>query len=179
MQAIQAATQNPAKLFHQDYKLGTLEPNKLADLILLDADPLTDIRNIQKIHMVIKGGEVVDTSYHRHYYPALTELEYVGLSSSSAPVPQISEVITITMNTSSMVINNASPFELVVKGGGFHMTSLVHLSGRPLETTFVNRNELRAQVPTERIRAEGTFPVTVVTPWPGGGTSNTSTLTVK
>jgi imidazolonepropionase-like amidohydrolase len=36
--------------------LGTIEPGKLADLVLLDADPLTDIHHTQAIHGVIRAG---------------------------------------------------------------------------------------------------------------------------
>jgi hypothetical protein len=55
----------------------------------------------------------------------------------------------------------------------------VELQGRPLETTFVSGTELRARVATERIRTEGTYPVTVFTPWPGGGRSAAKALSVK
>jgi imidazolonepropionase-like amidohydrolase len=40
-------------------RLGTLESGKLADLIVVDGDPLTDITAMQRIHMVVKGGEVL------------------------------------------------------------------------------------------------------------------------
>jgi imidazolonepropionase-like amidohydrolase len=40
--------------------LGTVEANKLADLVILEGDPLEDIRNITRIHRVVKGGEVHD-----------------------------------------------------------------------------------------------------------------------
>jgi imidazolonepropionase-like amidohydrolase len=39
--------------------LGTLAPGKLADLIVVDGDPLTDITAMQRIHTVVKGGEVL------------------------------------------------------------------------------------------------------------------------
>ena len=41
-------------------ELGTLEPGELADLVVLDADPLADIRNTQAIHRVMKGGAIFD-----------------------------------------------------------------------------------------------------------------------
>ncbi len=41
-------------------ELGTLEPGKLADLLVLEADPLADIRNLRRIHSVVKGGRVFD-----------------------------------------------------------------------------------------------------------------------
>lgn len=179
MQALAAATRVPAALIHKDYKLGTLGAGKLADLLIVDADPLADIRNTQKIRSVIKNGQVVDIRYHRDYYVEYSEIEDVGSNSASALVPVITEVISNTLNQNSQVIHDGSPFELVVKGRDFHSTSLVHLNGRPLATRFVSPAELRARVPTERMTEAGTFAVTVVTPWPGGGTSNVKGLPVK
>lgn len=178
MQAIVNATRVPAELVRKDYKLGTLRAGMLADMVVLDADPIADIRNTRKIAAVIKGGVVQDTKYHRSYFTEYGELEAVGLSSSSAPVPTITEVAADTLNQHSMVLKDGSAFTLVVRGGGFHSTSLVYLNGRPLETTFVSRQELRASVP-ERLPTAGSYAVTVVTPWPGGGTSNVKTLPVK
>jgi imidazolonepropionase-like amidohydrolase len=54
--ALRAATFNPAKYFGRLDSLGTVEPGKLADLLLLDADPLADIRNTRRIHAVVAGG---------------------------------------------------------------------------------------------------------------------------
>lgn len=60
MQILVAATKNSAHVFSREPEMGTLEPNKLADLVILDADPLADIRNARKIYRVIKGGRVFD-----------------------------------------------------------------------------------------------------------------------
>jgi hypothetical protein len=56
--ALTAATLNNARVLKMDGALGSIEAGKLADLVLLDADPLSDIRNTRKIHAVIKGGRV-------------------------------------------------------------------------------------------------------------------------
>jgi len=56
MEALQTATLNPAKFLGMDDRLGTVEKGKLADLVLLDANPLDDIRNTQKIAGVIVNG---------------------------------------------------------------------------------------------------------------------------
>jgi imidazolonepropionase-like amidohydrolase len=56
MEALQTATLNPAKFLGLDDRLGTIEKGKLADLVLLDANPLEDIRNTQKIEAVIVNG---------------------------------------------------------------------------------------------------------------------------
>jgi predicted amidohydrolase YtcJ len=59
-QAIVAATKNGALACRMQKDLGTVEVGKLADLLLLDADPLADISNIRKLRMVIKEGRIVD-----------------------------------------------------------------------------------------------------------------------
>ena len=56
IEALQTATLNPAKFLGMDDRLGTIEKGKLADLVLLDANPLDDIRNTQKIAAVIVNG---------------------------------------------------------------------------------------------------------------------------
>lgn len=60
LQAIQSATINAAKMIGKERELGTVEAGKLADLLILDADPLADIKNIHLIYRVIKGGVEFD-----------------------------------------------------------------------------------------------------------------------
>ncbi|MDQ3225313.1 MAG: amidohydrolase family protein [Chloroflexota bacterium] len=59
-QAIAAATSIAARILGADADIGTIQPGKLADLILLDADPLVNIRNTQRISVLIQGGRIVD-----------------------------------------------------------------------------------------------------------------------
>jgi imidazolonepropionase-like amidohydrolase len=54
------ATRNAALVFSADPEMGTLEKGKFADLLVLDADPLADVANLQKIHRVVKGGVALD-----------------------------------------------------------------------------------------------------------------------
>ena len=58
IEAIQAATIVPARAMGLDQELGTLEVGKRGDMILLDADPLADIRNIRRVSQVIVGGKI-------------------------------------------------------------------------------------------------------------------------
>ena len=60
MDAIVAATRNIAAAYKKLDTLGTLEPGKLADLVVLDADPLADLGNIRRISLVMKEGRLVD-----------------------------------------------------------------------------------------------------------------------
>jgi imidazolonepropionase-like amidohydrolase len=56
MEALQTATLSPAKFLGRTNDLGTVEAGKLADLVLLDSNPLDDIRNTQKISAVVLRG---------------------------------------------------------------------------------------------------------------------------
>lgn len=56
MQALQTATSNPAKFLNMSDSLGTIEKGKLADLVLLDANPLDNIANTKKISAVVING---------------------------------------------------------------------------------------------------------------------------
>jgi imidazolonepropionase-like amidohydrolase len=57
MAALQSATRNPAVYLKRLHDLGTVEEGKIADLVLLEADPTMDIRNTRKIAAVIVGGK--------------------------------------------------------------------------------------------------------------------------
>jgi imidazolonepropionase-like amidohydrolase len=59
MQALQTATRNPAAFLGELDSLGTVDEGKVADLVLLDGDPLEDIRNSTRIAAVIVAGRVI------------------------------------------------------------------------------------------------------------------------
>ena len=56
--ALQTATRNPARVLGLADSLGRIEVGKLADLVLLDANPLEDIRNTQRIRAVVADGQL-------------------------------------------------------------------------------------------------------------------------
>ena len=57
-----AATRNAAAVMGREADLGTLVKGKLADMVILEADPVRDVRNMRRIFKVIRNGEVVDIS---------------------------------------------------------------------------------------------------------------------
>jgi imidazolonepropionase-like amidohydrolase len=60
LQAIHAGTGAAAQILGADKDLGTIEVNKWADLVFLDRDPSSDIRNTRRIWNVMRDGQMVD-----------------------------------------------------------------------------------------------------------------------
>lgn len=60
LEALRAATRNPARFLGREAELGTVEAGKAADLVLVDADPLADIRNAAKVRAVVAAGRLYD-----------------------------------------------------------------------------------------------------------------------
>lgn len=59
MEALRAATAEPAIFLHREHSLGTLKPGMVADIVLLDANPLDDIRNTRRLSAVWTRGRLV------------------------------------------------------------------------------------------------------------------------
>ena len=62
VEALRSATRFAAEFSGMEDSLGTVEVGKVADVVLLDADPLVDIRHLGRIHAVIVGGRLFDRS---------------------------------------------------------------------------------------------------------------------
>ena len=58
-EALQAATKNAAELCGVGTELGTAEPGKLPDPIVVAENPLLDIENLRKLQIVLKEGQLV------------------------------------------------------------------------------------------------------------------------
>jgi imidazolonepropionase-like amidohydrolase len=58
--ALQAATVTAADALGQSSALGTLEPGKVADIVVVEGDPLSDIDNARRVRTVVKAGRVYD-----------------------------------------------------------------------------------------------------------------------
>ncbi len=63
LEALRSATTVPAQFLGFADSLGTISVGKLADVVLLDANPLNDIANIRKINAVVADGKVYDSTY--------------------------------------------------------------------------------------------------------------------
>ena len=60
LEVLRSATVGGARAMGLEGKAGEVEAGRLADLVILDADPLADIGNLAKVHRTIKGGVVYD-----------------------------------------------------------------------------------------------------------------------
>jgi imidazolonepropionase-like amidohydrolase len=76
VEALQTATINPARFWGMEDQLGTVEKGKLADLVLLNANPLEDIANTQKIKGVVVNG--------RYYYRAQLDKMLAQIAATAA-----------------------------------------------------------------------------------------------
>ncbi|HLH29934.1 MAG TPA: IPT/TIG domain-containing protein, partial [Terriglobia bacterium] len=95
----------------------------------------------------------------------------VGIAPAAAPA--------ISFITPASVFGGGSGLSITVLGSNFNQASSIYLNGQLLPTSFVSDSELHAAVPSTLVATPGTLSVTVVTPPPGGGTSNIATLAVN
>jgi hypothetical protein len=89
------------------------------------------------------------------------------------PLPSIASL------TPPSAVAGSSAFTLSVSGSGFIAASTVNWNGAALATTYVSATQLTASVPAGDIASAGTASVTVVSPAPGGGTSNAKAFTIS
>ncbi len=73
-EVLRAATIDGARIIGIDQDLGSLEAGKLADLVIMDANPLQNIRNTNSIHQVMKNGELYDGDTLNQVWPVEKEL---------------------------------------------------------------------------------------------------------
>src|SRR5262249_45136981 len=115
-----------------------------------------------------------------HDMPRISDIRTTAAGGLSAVVP-------FTVNHPAPWPSNISPstalvlgpsFTLTVNGSGFVSSSVVQVNGSARPTTFVSATQLTAQVSNNDILTLGQRSITVFNPSPGGGTSNTATLTV-
>src|ERR1700737_3251575 len=89
------------------------------------------------------------------------------------PVPELYPI------TPAATVPGSSAYTLMVRGFGFVGGSTVDWNGVPLVTTYVSSSQLTATVPSANLATPRTATITVVSPAPGGGTSNTQYFVVE
>jgi hypothetical protein len=149
MKAIQAATINVAKTFKKDKDYGSVEPGKVADLSIVEGDPLQDIWMTQNVKMVVMDGKLIDNEFTKYKNPIASFYSYQSLP--------------LDLDISPLfLIEGSGPTTLRVRGkGGMWPFHRVMLNGEPLPTSFVSKDELKATILPEAIPVAGTYTVTL------------------
>ncbi len=86
------------------------------------------------------------------------------------PPPSIALISPLTILVPTSGNNDGTT--ITISGNGFDLASVVYYNGQPRTTNFETQDEITAALISTDIATGGTFPVTVVNPTPGGGTSN-------
>jgi imidazolonepropionase-like amidohydrolase len=167
-QAIQAATINVARTFGKDRDFGTVETGKVADIIIVDGNPLKDIWATQNVKKVISAGKILDHNFHAGYKNPIPSPE---------PWRNIAREIEITPRS---IPQGGKPTLMTVKAtaGRVARWHKIAIDGKVLETRFISSTELQAKIPPQSIKGAGTYPVTVVSPRESGGHSAPAHLLV-
>jgi imidazolonepropionase-like amidohydrolase len=194
MQAIQAATKWPAETFHMLDRLGTIEAGKLADLLIVNADPLQDIHNTQKIDSIVFNGKVIDRTYHPwpsdpfmdigNYSwgnPPVESLDWVlalkkmtppsglggaGVRTDGIPNPAVSPKPGIETISPTVVTEGDPTTTLVIKGFNFVRRMQVFFNGRSVPYRHVSPTELDVTLDETLLRTPGKFDIVIKSPEP-------------
>ena len=161
MQSLQSSTLWAAEILGLQGELGTIEPNKVADFVILRSDPLQDIRNTKAIDQVIRDGKLLDTSFHSdHPFP----FRRYGPESKHLynPVPALSDI-------NPPMTSQGKEVQLRLQGSGFVPSSVVRVGELTVPTRWVSALELSATLTRTHTAAVGTVLITVESPLPGGG----------
>lgn len=177
----QQPTLNTTEFLRLDQTLGSVQPGKLADLVVLSADPLEDISNTRRIEMVIKDGKLLERRFHKDYDPIIKTprgeilqrgpTTYWGSPYYDRPL--------LTGLEPGLATEGSADLEIIVEGMGFSGASVVRFVNHRLRTEFKGPEQLRAVIPARLLRAPGTWPLTVENPPPGGGISHPFGFIVK
>ena len=199
MQILQAATKWSADALKVGDKLGSVEPGRLADLVIVNADPLADIANLRKIDTVVFDGKVVDRDFHASFsttfggkvddvrvvedlaWTQRVKAEFTGGRGGAAaglpdpiesPPPYIQTILPVS------VVQGAPTTTLQLKGGNFVARSRVLFDGVSVPYRAVSPTELAVTLDSNMLARAGRFEILVVSPDPqtapqwSNGTSN-------
>jgi hypothetical protein len=162
MKALQSSTLWPAQMARMDKFLGSVEPGKYGDIVVLSADPLKDIHNSELVETVIKGGVVQDISFHSDY-----DLPFHVAAGSGAK--HLYSLPPTVDNLAPGSAQQGSDVWVTVTGANFSPNSTVIFNGAAVETKWVSDKQMSAHIAARQTFDGGTYLIGVSTPKPGGG----------
>jgi hypothetical protein len=173
MQAIVAATRDSAAALKKDKTMGTVEPGKIADLLVLSANPLADIRNTEKIETVIMAGAIVDRTLNGDYSAPFREVGSEGAHNTGFAVPSIIAL------TPRVVVEGAADTVVKLEATGLHQRSKAYVDGHLVPSRMLDGEHLEITIPAHLLTRGGTVAVTVFNGAPGGGMSKPYAFIVR
>src|SRR2546427_5100960 len=136
MAALMSSTKWAAEIIGLDNKLGTVEPNKIANIVILRGNPLEDIANTKSVETVVRNGEIADISYHNDFEFPFHQFGPVSKHLYNQP-PKLQGV-------EPSVGVQGKAVQLRISGANFVPNSVVVFRGSPVETKWISPTELSA-----------------------------------
>jgi Amidohydrolase family len=189
MQALKSASSWSAEILEGknrargEAKVGSIRAGNFADLVVVSADPVSDVSNTKKIERVMKNGRWVKLGYHPGYFTFVRPARSLAAATFAPAISSIQP---------SSVKAGSGPVRVVLEGSGFMMTSLVRVDGVSVKTTFRDPRRIEFDLPATAIERATPNPyfapgpaqntgvigyravsIHVFNPPPEGGTSNT------
>jgi len=205
MQIIMAATKWPAEAMRVADRIGTVEAGKLADIIIVDADPLADINNLREINSVIFNGELIDHGIHAsysvpfygydgdqrytindgHWVGALKEFSGPNRPRDTAPAPDTSPQPAIEMIAPTAIKRGSPATTLDLIGFNFVAGTKVLINGNSVPWEWVDGTRINVTLDRNLLSQAGRYEIVLENPEPlatgmwGDGTSNSAYLLVE
>lgn len=196
MQIIQGATKWSAELLNKGDELGTIEVGKIADIIIVNEDPLRDIENLRDLDTVIFNGKRVELGYTAGYnpvYPVESELNppvsrilwvdafrpvaFSGVGGRFTGRPPVGpgQALPNPVESPQPAIETIAPLSvtagsptttLTLTGFNFVRRSRVFFKGIPVPHDAVSGSEFRVTIDSSLLREPGWHSVVVKNPLP-------------
>ena len=170
MKVIQSSTSWAMEAWGKGKEAGTLEPGRRADVLVLNRNPLDDMRATMDIFKIVQGGNVIDReglAGKRQEVVPRPGLVADGFANPALKVPFIDEIWPELISTKDR------PSRVTIKGSNFSKSSLVLFNDRIVRGTVRGDNQLVIDVPPGLAKTAGVYPLVVVQPGSAGGVSNT------
>ena len=196
MQIIQGATKWSAELLDKGDELGTIETGKIADIIIVNEDPLRNIENLRALDTVIFDGSLVELGYTAGYNPvfrveselnppvsrvlwadAFRPVAFEGRGGrfngrppvgpgQTLPNPVESPQPALETISPAMVEAGAETIVVTLTGFNFVRRSQVLFKGIPVPHEAVSGSELRVTIDSSLLQESGWHPLVVRNPEP-------------
>ena len=181
-------------MINKQGQVGTIGIGKLADVIIVNEDPLQNIANLEKVDTVIFDGKVVDRTYHPWYTtpfrsianggsPTVDGLPWVAAMKSvllrrggeegprqaaGIPNPVLSPQPAIETIEPVMITEGSPNLTVALKGFNFVRKSVVYFNGQSVPYKATSPTELQVNLDADLLRTPGRFDLVVQNPEPIG-----------